>query len=85
MKEAEKLQAGVQGDLSNRVRDFEHRLNQPGADKDEGLARDWEKTLTDWDEGLEERHGGRKPVTQRKRVGAIPYGGGNYVSIAKKK
>jgi len=83
--EAEKLQASIQGGLSDMVREHDRQVaNDPKIMSDETFNKEWEQSLSDWNDGIGEKHGGKSPITQRKRVGVIRAGGG-YVSLSPKK
>lgn len=83
--EGEQLQANVQGSLSDLVREHDKQVaNDPKVMEDETFNKEWEQSLANWNDGIGEKHGGKSPITQRKRVGVIRAGGG-YVSLGKKK
>lgn len=82
--EAAKLQDSIQGGLSEMVIEHDKQVaNDPRIMADETFNKEWEQSLSDWNDGLGEKHGGKPPITQRKRVGVIRSGG--YVSLEKKK
>ena len=84
--EAEKLQGSIQGSLSDMVREHDKQISaDPSVMSDASFNEDWEQSLSSWHDEIGERHGGKSPITQRKRIGVIRAGGGGYVRVKRDK